>query len=163
MRLPPGIGTRGREVLARGDRGGTLMLLLLNFGDLVSIVIAMRVALSLIGRARPEKSSAPPPITGALARFQQLRGTNARRLMFLRGSINQTIRIRWCLPITEVRTVPTSADSSCHARLLYRFAYQDAILFKLLRQNRIEKGIAAGVQWQDEYGKYLCLFQGHQL
>lgn len=57
----------------------------------------------------------------------------------------------------------TPADASGHPGLLNGLTDHHAVLLELFRQDRIQEGIAARVQWQNEDRKHLCLLQGNQM
>lgn len=139
MGLPPGVRSGRGEVLAGRNRGRAFVLLLLDLRDLIGVLIVTRVSRSGVARARPEQSGAPPAVSRAAAfGFQEPRVTSARclnPLILPRRPIDQAVSIGRCLPIAEIRTVPAPADTASHSRLLDRFAYQHAILLKLLCQN----------------------------
>lgn len=53
--------------------------------------------------------------------------------------------IVYTIPITEIRAVPASANSSGNPRFFNSFANHNTILLKLLGQNGIEEWVAATV------------------
>jgi len=57
----------------------------------------------------------------------------------------ERISISWCLAITEVGTVATSANSSGNSGFFNSFAYHYAVLFELFCQNCIQEWIATAV------------------
>lgn len=83
--------------------------------------------------------------------------------IFGRIAIAQTVGIAGRLPVAEIGTMPTAADATRHSWLFDRFADEDAIFFKLFRQNSVEKWIAARIEWQNENGKDFGLFQRNEL
>lgn len=82
-------------------------------------------------------------------------------LMFLWMSVMVRVAVSSGVgPMGKVRVFVLAPDPDVlvDSGLLDGFTEHDAVLFKLLREDRVEKGIAAGVQRQDEDGKDLGLF-----
>lgn len=80
-----------------------------------------------------------------------------------RGTLHQGIRVRRRVSVAEVRTMPTPADSTRHSGLFYGLADHHAVLLELLSEDRVEKGIAARIQREDEDCEHFGLFQRDQV
>lgn len=157
MSLPPRVGPRRREILAGIYGGRSLVLFLLDLGDLISVLVAPRVARPGVLRAGPQDPRAPSPVAGALSGFEQPRVARARRLIVPGRPVHQTVSVHRRLPVAEVRAVPAPADPPSHPRLLDRLADQHAVLLELLGEDRVQKRVAAGVQRQHEHREHLRL------
>ena len=66
------------------------------------------------------------------------------------------------LPVAEVARVPAPSDPSCHSRLLDRLADHHAVLLELLGEDRVEEGVAAAVEGEDEHCEDFRCLQGDQ-
>lgn len=159
--LPPGVRSRRGEVLAGGDRGGPLVLLLLDLRDLVRVLVAARVPRPRVLGAGPQYPGAPPPVAGALAGLEEPRVAGAGGLIVPGRAVHQAVGVDRRLPVAEVGAVPAPADPPSHPGLLDRLAYKHAVLLELFREYSVQERIAAGVQWQHEHGEHLRLLQGH--
>lgn len=178
--VSPRIAPRRTEIFRRRHRTGPLVLLLLNLCYLIRVLFVPRPVsvLSLTTKQpsrfaqhpfpRPRLSFQPKRIF-ILVSSEEFRVARARRhgtvvvLIFSRGPIRQAVGVRRRLSVAEVGAVPAPADPSSHATLLDRLADHHAVLLELLGEDRVQEGVAAGVQRQDKHGKHLRLFQRDQL
>ena len=75
----------------------------------------------------------------------------------------ETVGVCWCLSVAEVAAVATPPDAPGYSALFYCLTDHHTVLFELLGQDGVQEGVAAGVQWQNEHGKYFGSFQGYQM
>ena len=75
----------------------------------------------------------------------------------------ETVGVGRSLSVAEVAAVATPPDTSRHSALFYCLADHHTVLLELLGEDGVQEGVAAGVQRQNEHGKYFGSFQGDQM
>ena len=75
----------------------------------------------------------------------------------------ETVGVGGGLSVAEVAAVATPPDAPCYSALLYCLTDHHAVLFELLRQDGVQEGVAAGVQWENKDSEDFGSFQGYQM
>ena len=67
------------------------------------------------------------------------------------------------LSVAEVAAVATPPDAPGYSALFYCLTDHYTVLLELLGEDGVQEGVAAGVQWENEHGKYFGSFQRYQM